>query len=186
MSKAHRGHVSHSKYLHVCREDAVRLFEIYKNTKAVSLTDLVALPNNTTGIHGVTAMRNLFTHHFPDEYPAVAEWKGTHLYYRGRAFEYRCMKWLKAKGYFVLRAPQSKGIADLVAIKPGLVLLIQCKNRPHLPEDEQSSLVELAHSVGARPIFLFSETYRAPILAVNLDDVHLHKPHRWNSYATDL
>jgi len=53
-------------------------------------------------------------------------------YVAGRGFEYRIIKWLVNKGYYVVRAYASKGIFDLVATPPkssrlSRALLIQAK-----------------------------------------------------------
>ena len=39
-------------------------------------------------------------------------------YKKGRAFEYRIMKFLRNKGYYCLRAYASKGLYDIIAIPP--------------------------------------------------------------------
>jgi Holliday junction resolvase len=48
-------------------------------------------------------------------------------YTRGVVIERRAQAELEALGYLVIRAAGSKGPADLVAIAPGGVRLIQCK-----------------------------------------------------------
>lgn len=48
-------------------------------------------------------------------------------YIRGRNFEYKCKKLLESQGYLVFRSAGSKGVADLICIKDGLPLLVQCK-----------------------------------------------------------
>ena len=46
---------------------------------------------------------------------------------RGTAFENRTRKYLEENGYWVIRSARSLGEADLVAVKPGQMLLVQCK-----------------------------------------------------------
>jgi Holliday junction resolvase len=48
-------------------------------------------------------------------------------YEGGRAFEYETRRHLEANGYWCARAAGSKGKADLIAIKDGEVLIVQCK-----------------------------------------------------------
>lgn len=53
-------------------------------------------------------------------------------YQKGIKYEYKARKELEERGYFVVRAAQSKGPADLVAIGHDEVLVIQvtAKKRP--------------------------------------------------------
>lgn len=94
---------------------------------------------------------------FADEWEHVIEAKAprTGLYRLGRAFEYRARDRLKAAGYFVLRSPASKSPIDLLAIKPGVVLMIQCKRSAALPVGEWNALYDLAISTGAVPLLAF-------------------------------
>jgi Holliday junction resolvase len=48
-------------------------------------------------------------------------------YTEGRAVEYAVIDHLRENGYDTVRAASSKGLADVVAIKPGQVLLVNCK-----------------------------------------------------------
>ncbi len=51
-------------------------------------------------------------------------------YRKGAAFERKVKHWLEANGWWVCRSAGSKGVADLVAIRDGKVLLVQCKLSP--------------------------------------------------------
>lgn len=97
-------------------------------------------------------LRQSFLYHFPDEYADYAEKHQASPYQRGRAFEYRVREYYKHLGYWVLRSPQSRGPADLICLKKGEVLLVQCKldGRNHFSRDDEKQLVELAESVGGR------------------------------------
>lgn len=88
---------------------------------------------------------------FPDEWEISAEARETKstMYRFGRAFEYRTRDDLRARGYFVLRSPQSRSPIDLVAIKRGAVLFVQCKRGAQLGVPEWNSLLALAESCGA-------------------------------------
>lgn len=92
--------------------------------------------------------------HFGDEWDHVIELKQPKqgLYRLGRAFEYRVRDALRTAGYFVLRSPASKSPVDLVAIRTGEVLFIQCKRGGSIGVTEWNSVFDLAVSVGAIPI----------------------------------
>jgi len=74
------------------------------------------------------------------------------MYRLGRSFEYRTRDHLRGLGYFVLRSPASKSPIDLVAIRPGRVLLVQCKRNGALAPGEWNELFDLAETCGAVPI----------------------------------
>lgn len=91
-------------------------------------------------------------------------------YTRGRAFEYRTRDALKKRGAaYIMRAAQSKGIADLLALWPPSpplvgypypvphVWAVQCKYSIHgggyLPGKDAIELVALAELTGALPVF---------------------------------
>lgn len=68
----------------------------------------------------------------------------TNHYRSGRDFEHRVRDDLLANGYFVVRAAGSKTKADLIAIKPGQALIVQCK-RTALPSPaERAEIVRIA------------------------------------------
>jgi len=100
--------------------------------------------------------------YFPDEYEPVIESKQPHesLYRYGRRFEYRIKKDLKEKGYFVLRSPASRSPIDLVAIRKGIILFVQCKVGGALPVKEWNELWELSKGTGATPILASRIGYR--------------------------
>jgi len=93
---------------------------------------------------------------FPDEYEAILESKDRFgvgsLYKYGRQFEYRVMNDLKSRGYFTSRSPRSGGPVDIVAIKVGQVLFVQCKRGGAIERKQRLTLIELAASVGALAI----------------------------------
>lgn len=70
----------------------------------------------------------------------------TTRYVRGRTFEYKARDDLHTNGYEVVRAAGSKGgtKADLIAFKPGQLLLVQCKLDGKLPAAEWDRLLEVA------------------------------------------
>lgn len=73
-------------------------------------------------------------------------------YANGSAFERKVARLLSDDGYLVIRAAGSHGEADLVAIKPGQILLVQCKTSGRLDPGEWNAFYSAADSVGAVPL----------------------------------
>lgn len=65
-------------------------------------------------------------------------------YTDGRRVEYAVIEDLKDNGYDTLRAASSKGLADVVAIKPGQVLLVNCKRTTAPGPAERADLLRIA------------------------------------------
>lgn len=65
-------------------------------------------------------------------------------YDAGRRFEWEVRDQLEADGYWVTRSAGSKTKVDLVAIKPGQVLLVQCKRDGKISPAERSEVVRVA------------------------------------------
>ena len=65
-------------------------------------------------------------------------------YRAGTRVEHLVRDDLTANGYEVVRAAQSRGTADLIAIKDGQVLLVNCKRRSTPTPAERAALLELA------------------------------------------
>src|SRR3990167_1974205 len=91
-------------------------------------------------------------------------------YQRGRSFEYRVKRDLESRGYLVIRAAQSKGIADLVAVKrkfrsnTAVVLLVQCKlSKGSCGHVEWNALLQAAADHGALPILVDQVRLRASL-----------------------
>lgn len=76
----------------------------------------------------------------------------TSNYEKGRALEHRVRAHLREEGFEVLRTAGSKSKVDLVAIKAGQLLFVQCKRSGALPPAEWNALWDLAHQVGAVPV----------------------------------
>jgi Holliday junction resolvase len=100
--------------------------------------------------------------HFFDEWEHVIEAKQIKQtkYKYGRQFEYRVRDHLRAEGYFAQRSPASKTPIDITAIKPGVVLLVQCKRNASLRPGEWNELFDLAMSCGAIPVMASTPTGR--------------------------
>lgn len=75
-------------------------------------------------------------------------------YERGVRFERAARDDLQEHGYEVIRSAGSKSKIDLIAIKPGQLLLIQCKpaGPNKLPNADWNRLFELARMCDAEPI----------------------------------
>jgi Holliday junction resolvase len=73
-------------------------------------------------------------------------------YNKGRAFEYRVQRDLESRGWWTIRSAGSKGPADIVAIKGGKVLLVQCKANAERYKREGLLLAALARSIGAHAL----------------------------------
>lgn len=65
-------------------------------------------------------------------------------YSDGRKVEYDVIERLKTDGYDTVRAASSKGLADVVAIKPGQVLLVNCKRTRMPGPGERVDLLRIA------------------------------------------
>lgn len=75
-------------------------------------------------------------------------------YRRGSDFERKVAEHLTTNGYLVVRAAGSHGHADLVALKPGQVLLVQCKltGASAVRPGEWNGFYAAAVGVGAVPL----------------------------------
>ena len=73
-------------------------------------------------------------------------------YRNGGDLERAAKKHLEAEGYFVMKSGGSKGPVDLLAMKPGETLFIQCKTRGAMPPAERMALRMLAIRLGAVPL----------------------------------
>lgn len=78
-------------------------------------------------------------------------------YSRGVALERAVRAHLRDNGYDVVRSAGSKSPIDLVAIKPGQVVLIQCKLDGRTSPAEREGLLRIARAAGdvAAPIVAF-------------------------------
>ena len=69
-------------------------------------------------------------------------------YRNGAQLERAARVVLESVGYYVIRSAGSKGAADLVALKPGEVLLVQCKLDGKMPPAEREAFAKLADRLG--------------------------------------
>jgi hypothetical protein len=74
-------------------------------------------------------------------------------YSRGNAYEVRAMEAFIIDGYHVWQARGSKGAADLIAVKPGQIVLVQVKGAAKpIGHDGWNGLLALARLVDAVPV----------------------------------
>ena len=77
---------------------------------------------------------------------------GPNHYRNGRAFEYRVRTQLRDAGFLVLRMAGSKTKVDMIAVRPGELLVIQCKRSGALPPAEWNALYEIAAMFPGVPV----------------------------------
>ena len=70
----------------------------------------------------------------------------------GRRVEHDTRHVLDGNGYWTIRSAASKGDVDIIAMKPGQVLFVQCKRSGSLPPAEWNALWALAIRLGAIPV----------------------------------
>jgi len=92
-------------------------------------------------------------------------------YIKGRRLEYKVRDMLRTKGYVVIRAVQSKPI-DLICIKDGRVLLIECKTQQSaLSKDRKAELLKLAKISGALLLLASRKKHK-----IELTDLETNEP----------
>ena len=136
------------KWKYMTEKEARVIFEKFRETKRLTIEQFAKREG-----FGYVGFNQTMMRFFPDEWDVVIESRQPRqtMYRLGRGFEYRVRDYLRKNGYYVLRSPQSAGPADLVALRPSEVLMIQCKRNgwPGLPE--ALKFWELAESCGAVP-----------------------------------
>lgn len=154
-------------------------FDKYDETFTKELLDYYAKPGirlhpdvvDKFGMCGNT-IRKLAERYLPDRWAEIAENKAVEfvkMYPAGKRFEYRARDVLRKRGYWVLRSPGSRGPVDLVAIKKGEVLLVQCKLNGQISNRDKDILSELAESIGAKAVLalrLHGEVIFKPLVAL--------------------
>jgi len=72
-------------------------------------------------------------------------------YAKGRRIEYKVKNILSKAGWYVWRLAASKPF-DLIAIKNGEILIVECKKGSSLTKMEKIKLLKIARNGGATPI----------------------------------
>ncbi len=73
-------------------------------------------------------------------------------YISGYRFEVRVRLHLLERGWLVFRSAGSRSVADLIALRTGEVMLVQCKVSGAWGLLERQNLARVAEEVGARPV----------------------------------
>jgi len=73
-------------------------------------------------------------------------------YRKGARFENRVFWKLFHAGYYVARSARSLGAFDLIAVKNGLIIGVQCKKRPYLSKYERDRMLTAYKCYGIIPI----------------------------------
>jgi Holliday junction resolvase len=80
-------------------------------------------------------------------------------YSKGRRFEWIVRGVFGSRGWVTVRTARSKPI-DLVALKDGRILLIECKYNASMSRECRELLIELARKAGARPILVAKKKHK--------------------------
>ena len=73
-------------------------------------------------------------------------------YQRGADFERRVVKDMESKGYAAIRSAGSHKPADVVAMRRGKTVCIQCKRDGRLPPAEWNAFLDWCWKAGAVPV----------------------------------
>ncbi len=155
-------------------EDTARiLFDKFRDSK---YTMNIFCKKNSLDDGGFSKTMSKF---FPDEWEHTIESKIPRqtMYRVGRSFEYRVRDAFRKIGYFVLRSPRSGSPVDLIAVKKGSLLFIQCKKGSILPRTEWNDLYKLSLSVDSIPI-LASSPFGQGIVYEKILDFKIEGKHK--------
>lgn len=133
----------HGKWKYMEKEEAEILFEKLKKS-SLGIGQFCRKYKLADVNFAVTMKR-----FFPGQWDAVVEIKKTKqsMYRLGRSVEYAVRDDFAGRGYYALRSPRSGGPADIIAIKKGLVVFIQCKRSMDCRVKEWNVIYDLAVSV---------------------------------------
>lgn len=92
-------------------------------------------------------------------------------YNRGRRFEYRVRDYLKRRGYYTVRSAKSGTITDLIALRDGKILLIQCKVDKYLKREEKEKLREAEEITKGLGIIAYREGRKLRFRNIEGDDM---------------
>ena len=73
-------------------------------------------------------------------------------YRKGYLFERKVVEILKSFGFYVVRSAGSHGVFDVIGIKHGLVIGVQCKVNRNPTRDEMKAMANAYHDFGIFPI----------------------------------
>jgi Holliday junction resolvase len=99
-------------------------------------------------------------------------------YQKGDYFEKRVLAELRTQGYEAWQSRASKGVADIIALKIGQILLVQVKSgRTILSHDEWNLLYALAGRVEAVPVI--AERIKRRVQYRRLTGEHMPRSPYW-------
>ena len=78
-------------------------------------------------------------------------------YRNGAQLERDAKNQLEADGYWCIKSGGSKGVVDVLAMKPGQLLMVQAKKNGVCPPAERAALLELASTFEAIPLVAFRD-----------------------------
>ncbi len=90
-------------------------------------------------------------------------------YRKGRKFEWQVRRLLEKKGWFTVRAARSKPL-DLIALKNGSILLIECKYSSRISQKDKSKMIEISKITYGKPILAIKKKYERRIRLINLEN----------------
>ena len=116
----------------------------------------------------ISGFTNTMRKYFADEWDHVIELKTPKqsMYRLGRHVEYSVRDDFKKHGYFAMRSPASKSPIDILAVKKGSVVFIQCKRSMAIGVREWNIFYDLAKSVDAVPIVAGRPTGRGLLYCI--------------------
>jgi Holliday junction resolvase len=99
---------------------------------------------------------------------------------RGIYLERRAAEILASRGWFTIRAAGSHGIADVVAVRPGEVVLVQCKTDGAIRSEEWNRLYDVATALGAVAVVCQydTDTHRRIVL-IRITGTHTPRSREW-------
>jgi Holliday junction resolvase len=102
-------------------------------------------------------------------------------YRKGGYYEAKTLDLFTLEGYVCWQARGSKGPADIVAIKPGQVVLIQVKSGlREISGREWNALYELAQRLGAVPVVAHWPAARQPVELTRIMGQHRDNSPLWS------
>ena len=99
---------------------------------------------------------------------------------RGIYLERRVSEDLAKLGWFTIRAAGSHGVADVVAIRRGQVVLVQCKTDGQIRGAEWNRLYDLGETLGAVPVVAqYATATHRRIVYVHVTGHHKDRSREW-------
>jgi len=97
----------------------------------------------------------------------------THPYRRGYSFERRVRAHLEKDGWFVVRQGKS-AFPDLICLKKGKAMLVECKVDGYLRPEERRRLLEVSIKTGAESVIASREGKKIALRNLMKEGVAAH------------